>query len=163
MKKVLDAHGPAETTPIADFKKWYVPLLSSIRAHLTADFRHCLHYHTLRHAAICALNLGFNPKAVNDGIVLIEVDLKPNHETLPTMRRYMPISGCVGTYEESRIFFSGFISILNRNGGSLFKFHCQLGRREMKSLRVSGSATVTCSKGEAPVLLQLCCTIHTRL
>lgn len=65
-----------------------------------------MHLATLRHAAICALNLGYNSKAVNDNLIVVEVDLKPNHENLPIKRRYKIVSGFTASLEESKKFFS---------------------------------------------------------
>ncbi len=68
-----------------------------------------MHLNTLRHAAICALNLGYNPKAVNDDLIVMEVDLKANHENLPIKKRYTIVGGFTTSFEESEELFSGSI------------------------------------------------------
>ena len=69
-----------------------------------------MHLNDLRHAGICALNLGYNPKAVNDNLIVVEVDLKPNHENLPIKKRYRIVGGFTTSLEESKEFFSRSIS-----------------------------------------------------
>jgi hypothetical protein len=63
--------------------------------------RHGSHIDALRHAAICALDLGHKPSAVDDNVLFLEVNLKPEHVNLPPRRKYEPTSGFVMTMEET--------------------------------------------------------------
>lgn len=56
---------------------------------------------TLRHAAICALNLGHNPSAVDDNALFLQVKLKSEHENLPSHRKYELETGFVMTMGET--------------------------------------------------------------
>lgn len=61
--------------------------------HPSLTIRHSLHLGPLRHAAICALDLGHNSSALDDNILLVEVKLKVNYKDLPQKRGYEPIVG----------------------------------------------------------------------
>ncbi|KAF8973285.1 hypothetical protein BDZ97DRAFT_674969 [Flammula alnicola] len=76
---------PEAATAIANFKKW-----------------HSLHLGPLRHAVICALDLGHNPGALEDGVLFIEARLKVDHKDLPLKRRYEPVGGFTLTMKETR-------------------------------------------------------------
>lgn len=64
--------------------------------------RHGSHVPALRHAAICALNLGNNPQALDDGVLFIEVLPKANQEDLPRNRTHMIHAGFTLTMAETR-------------------------------------------------------------
>lgn len=63
--------------------------------------RHSYHVEALRHAAIYALNLGQNPSAADDNVLLLEVRLKSEHVNLPPRRNYEPAVGFVMTMGQS--------------------------------------------------------------
>ena len=63
--------------------------------------RHGSHVEALRHAAICALDLGHNPSAVDDNVLFLEVKLKFEHANLPPHRKYKPSAGFVMTMGET--------------------------------------------------------------
>jgi hypothetical protein len=63
--------------------------------------RHGSHVDTLQHAAICALDLGHKPSAVDDNVLFLEVRLKSEHANLPPHRKYEPAAGFVLTMEET--------------------------------------------------------------
>jgi len=65
-------------------------------------YRHSLHLGALRHAIICALDLGHHPAALDDNLLFIEIKLKANHSDLPPKRQYEPISGFTLTMAETR-------------------------------------------------------------
>ncbi|PPR07422.1 hypothetical protein CVT26_013738 [Gymnopilus dilepis] len=83
--KAATANIPGAAQAVADFKKW-----------------HSLHLNPLRHAAICALDLGHNPAALDDNILFVEVKLKANHKELPPKRKYEPVAGFILTMSETR-------------------------------------------------------------
>jgi hypothetical protein len=63
--------------------------------------RHGSHVDVLRHAAICALDLGHKPSAVDDNVLFLEVKLKFEHANLPPHRRYELAAGFVMTMGET--------------------------------------------------------------
>lgn len=76
---------PVAAQGVANFKKW-----------------HGLHLGALRHAAICAFNLGHNPTALEDGVLFIKIKLKSNHEDFHLKRKYEPTGGFTLTMKETR-------------------------------------------------------------
>ncbi|KAF9531620.1 hypothetical protein CPB83DRAFT_848472 [Crepidotus variabilis] len=87
-KKIEEGGNPNLTNTIATFKKW-----------------HSMHNDALRHAAVCALNLGYKPKAVNENFLFIEITQKPDHQDLPIKRKYAPTGGFTMTLEEVESIF----------------------------------------------------------
>jgi len=83
--KAASAGNPALEKGVANLKKW-----------------HGSHIAALRHAAICALNLGNNPQALDDGVLFIEVLPKENQETLPRSRTHRIHAGFTLTMTETR-------------------------------------------------------------
>ncbi|KIM40144.1 hypothetical protein M413DRAFT_446302 [Hebeloma cylindrosporum] len=79
------AADPSAANAVAKFKKW-----------------HSLHLGPLRHAIICALDLGRNPAALDDNLLFIEIRLKANHSDLPPKRQYEPVGGFTLTMAETR-------------------------------------------------------------
>ena len=61
-----------------------------------------MHLGPLRHAIICALDLGHNPAALDDNLLFIEIRLKVNHSDLPPKRHYEPVGGFTLTMAETR-------------------------------------------------------------
>jgi hypothetical protein len=64
-------------------------------------FRHGSRLDELRHAAICALDLGNTPSRLDDHVIFIEVKLKLNHAELPQNRKYEPVNGFIMSTEET--------------------------------------------------------------
>ncbi|KDR75909.1 hypothetical protein GALMADRAFT_248699 [Galerina marginata CBS 339.88] len=83
--KAATAGNLGASTAIANFKKW-----------------HSLHLGPLRHAAICALDLGHNPSALDNNVLFIEIGLKFGRKDLSANRRYEPVSGFTLTMKETR-------------------------------------------------------------
>ncbi|KAG5651168.1 hypothetical protein H0H81_009632 [Sphagnurus paluster] len=95
---------PTGANTVAAFKKWCRPHLHFQTSHSLTNhriFRHGSHVPAFRQAAICALDLGSNPSKVDDGVLCIDVKLKPNHESLPTNQKYEPVAGCTLTMQET--------------------------------------------------------------
>lgn len=65
--------------------------------------RHAHHVPALRQAAICALDLGNNPSAVDEKILYVEVKLKIEHQDLPVSQKYEPVNGLVFTFAEAAV------------------------------------------------------------
>lgn len=61
-----------------------------------------MHLGPLRHAIICALDLGHNSAALDDNLLFIEIKLKANHSNLPPKRQYEPVGGFTLTMAETR-------------------------------------------------------------
>ncbi|KAJ3517211.1 hypothetical protein NLJ89_g652 [Agrocybe chaxingu] len=66
---------------------------------------HSSHLPPLRHAAICALDLGHKPTALDDNLLFIDIKLKFSHDDLPPNRRYEPVGGFTMTVAEVRDVF----------------------------------------------------------
>ncbi|KAF4621207.1 hypothetical protein D9613_000677 [Agrocybe pediades] len=96
--KAAASENPGALSSLAVFKKW-----------------HSLHLASLRHAAICALDLGHRPDAVDKNIIFVKVELKPDHQNLPPKKKYMPVMGFTLTLEEARqmLGYAGGKSILD--------------------------------------------------
>ncbi|KAF9566779.1 hypothetical protein CPC08DRAFT_740556 [Agrocybe pediades] len=96
--KAAASENPGALSSLAVFKKW-----------------HSLHLASLRHAAICALDLGHRPDAVDKNIIFVKVELKPDHQSLPPKKKYMPVMGFTLTLEEARqmLGYAGGKSILD--------------------------------------------------
>jgi len=54
----------------------------------------------LRHAVICALDLGHNPTTLDSNLLFIEIRQKFNHSDLPPKSQYEPVSGFTLTMAE---------------------------------------------------------------
>lgn len=70
--------------------------------------RHGLHIGALRHAAVCAFNLGHNPTALEEGVLFIEIKLKSNHKDFDVKRKYEPTGGFTLTMKETREMLGNF-------------------------------------------------------
>jgi hypothetical protein len=93
---------PVAAQGIANFKKWSVsPPSSSVSRVFIIPSRHGLHVGALRHAAICAFNLGHNPTALEDGVLFVEVKLKSDHKDFHLKRKYEPTGGFTLTMKET--------------------------------------------------------------
>lgn len=55
----------------------------------------------LRHAAICALDLGNKPLAIDDHVLFVEIKLKFEHANLPPNKKYEPVAGFIMSMEET--------------------------------------------------------------
>lgn len=84
------------------------PPSSSISKVFILPSRHGLHLGALRHAAICAFNLGHNPTALEDGVLFIEIKLKSNHKDFHLKRKYEPTGGFTLTMKETREMLGKF-------------------------------------------------------
>lgn len=73
-------------------------------------FRHGSHIATLRHAAVCALDLANKPSNADNMAMFIEVRLKPDHQNYPPERKFTVQDGFTWTMDE-------FEEIMNRGGG----------------------------------------------
>lgn len=69
--------------------------------------RHASHVDLLRHAAVCALDLGNTPANADTKLLLIEFELKPNHAELPYQDKYFPVGGFDLTMDEARSMLGG--------------------------------------------------------
>lgn len=81
---------PELAQSIGIFKKW-----------------HASHVDLLRHAAVCALDLGNTPANTDTKLLLIEFELKPNHAELPYQDKYFPVGGFDLTMDEARSMLGG--------------------------------------------------------
>ncbi|KAL4074067.1 hypothetical protein J3A83DRAFT_4187607 [Scleroderma citrinum] len=79
------AERPGADAEIARLKKW-----------------NSSHMHLFRQAAVCALNLGDNPSDADTKALVLEVELKSDHESLPPSKKYRVKDGCDITLEEAR-------------------------------------------------------------
>jgi len=52
------------------------------------------------------LDLGNNPKAVDNEVLFIEIKLKAEHKDLPVKRRYEPKGGFTMTMDKTKEMFS---------------------------------------------------------
>ncbi|KIM78893.1 hypothetical protein PILCRDRAFT_75064 [Piloderma croceum F 1598] len=85
---------------VATFKKW-----------------HSSHSSVLRHAIICALDLGNTPSNADTKILFFQVELKPDHAQLQSGQKYHPVDGFDMTRDEARDMLgpSGGTEILKSN------------------------------------------------
>jgi len=60
----------------------------------------------LRHAVICALDLGHNPAALDSNLLFVEIRQKFSHSDLPPKRQYEPVGGFTLTMAETREMYS---------------------------------------------------------
>ncbi|KIJ67757.1 hypothetical protein HYDPIDRAFT_165593 [Hydnomerulius pinastri MD-312] len=88
LREKLAGHIGAETE-IARFKKW-----------------HSCHTALFRQAAVSALDLGNNPSNADTKALLLQVELKPDHESLPPNRKYSVKGGFDLTLKEARDMLS---------------------------------------------------------
>jgi hypothetical protein len=115
---------------IGNYKKWYVtrPRPQTHRVYLVdqflRDIRHGSHVGALRHAAICALDLGNQPLALDDHVLLIEVRLKFEHADLPLNKKYEPVAGLTVMVEETADMLSRTYLPFNKVNTGLNTFLC---------------------------------------
>jgi len=83
-KKAMSAD-PGAAQQVANLKKW-----------------HSSHTTILRHAIICALDLGNTPANADNKMVFLQVELKPDHAKLPPNQKYHPVGGFDMTRDEAR-------------------------------------------------------------
>lgn len=63
---------------------------------------HSTNVDLLRHAFICALDLGHNPTAATTNLIFIALTLKPDHATQPARAKYTVHNGFTLTDAEAR-------------------------------------------------------------
>ncbi|TFK20961.1 hypothetical protein FA15DRAFT_100458 [Coprinopsis marcescibilis] len=117
------------------------PLSESGTAKQVAAFKkwHSLHLDSLKHAIVCALNLGKDPNNLSNGIVLVQVEPKPNQKDLPPKRQFTIVGGHTFTMEEAYI-------MLAAQGGKPILDSC---KRESEHMRKKGGI------GLSPVLMMM--------
>ncbi|EAU91652.2 hypothetical protein CC1G_09334 [Coprinopsis cinerea okayama7 len=85
MRMAAQAASPDIAKDIATFKKW-----------------HACHGELFKHAIVCALDLGKNPKNYDKSMLLVEVRPRKDHAKLSVNRKYELAAGCILTMEEVR-------------------------------------------------------------
>ncbi|TFK20962.1 hypothetical protein FA15DRAFT_707628 [Coprinopsis marcescibilis] len=91
MKRKMQQNMTFETMDLfATFKKW-----------------HTTHIELWRHAAVCALDLGKDPKNLENGVLFISVKAKNNIADLPLNRKFEIVGGFILTMEEAYSVMDG--------------------------------------------------------
>ncbi|KAF5322446.1 hypothetical protein D9619_001799 [Psilocybe cf. subviscida] len=112
------AQNPEIAASVATFKKW-----------------HSQHLSALQQAIICALDLGNNPKALDDNMLFVDVSLKPNHAELPIKRKYTILGGFTVTMAEAR-------EMLGPMGGDALLDSCKEASDHMKAKGAIGMGLI---------------------
>lgn len=82
---------------------------------LTHIYRHAAHTDILRHAIVCALDLGNKPSNADDRVIVLHVRIKPDHAELPPRHKFRPLSGHTLTFKQAGEKFEGAYNVLLSN------------------------------------------------